>query len=142
MLQGEAEHKLDAKGRIVLPAKFREDFEDGLWLCRGIEDCLTLYTKVGYETFRKEYEVQDMRSADARWIERRVIGGAEFTELDTQGRLAVTPVKRKHAQIDRAVLLIGLGNRVEMWATDVYEKAANESLSDTDQLGLSGELRL
>ncbi len=142
MLQGEAEHKLDAKGRIVLPAKFREEFKDGLWLCRGIDDCLTLYTKTGYENFRRDFESQDMRAGDARWIERRVIGGAEFVNVDAQWRITIPPVKRKFAQIDREVLVIGLGNRLEMWATDVWEKASSESLSDTAQLGLSGELRL
>ena len=116
MLLGEYEHTLDDKNRLTLPAKFRQDFADGVVLTRGLDGCLFAYRREDWErivdTRLKEI---DQLSKEGRRLHRHFFSGAAEAELDKQGRVMVPAALLEHAQLDREVVIAGVHDRLEIW---------------------------
>jgi MraZ protein len=116
MLLGEHEHALDEKGRLTLPARFREAFSDGIVLTRGMDRCLYAYTR---EEWRKLVDSSlaslSPLSPDGRRIQRFFFAGASETELDRQGRITVPPALGRHARLKRDVVVAGVNDHLEIW---------------------------
>jgi MraZ protein len=113
---GRYEHSLDAKGRLILPAKLRTHFSQPGFLAPHLEGCLALWTDAEFE---KEIEIR-LRLADdnpATRNEVREWSAAVFeAEIDRQGRMAIPTHLRSHAELTQEVLVIGMINRVELWS--------------------------
>lgn len=129
MFLGTHFQRLDDKGRLLLPAKFREELAGGLVITRGQERCLTLFSTREFETVHEQLRAAPMTSKDARDYLRVFLSGASAEQPDKQGRFTIPQILRQYASLDRDVAVIGMGNRAEIWDSALWE----EYLADTEQ---------
>ena len=116
MLLGEYEHALDDKNRLILPARFRQSFAAGIVVARGMDGCLVVYTRDGWERFvEQRLAGLDQLSREARQMSRFVFAGASEAELDKQGRVMVPQPLVEHAKLDREVVVAGVRDHLEIW---------------------------
>jgi MraZ protein len=116
MFLGEYEHTLDDKNRLTLPAKFRDAFADGGVVTRGMDGCLVVYTKAGWEEFVSvRLQGLDPFSREARQIARFLFSGAAEAEPDRQGRIMVPAALIGHGRLGREVVVAGVRDHVEIW---------------------------
>ena len=116
MLLGEYEHTIDDKNRLTLPAKFRQDFADGVVLTRGLDGCLFAYRRVDWERIVETRLTQiDQLSKEGRRLHRHFFSGAAEAELDKQGRVMVPAALLEHAKLGREVVVAGVHDRLEIW---------------------------
>jgi MraZ protein len=107
--------RLDAKGRLFLPAKFREQLEEGLMVTRGQERCLTVFSLPDFEALTTRLEGASQTNKSVRGYTRMLTSGAFQEVPDKQGRINIAPLLRAYASLDRDVVVIGSMNRVEIW---------------------------
>lgn len=125
MFLGTYEPKLDDKGRVILPARFREDMEGGVVLTRGQEHCIYAFPAQEFEQMTVELRRAPLSSKQARDYIRVLLSGAYKEVPDKQGRITLPPDLRKYAGLDRELTVIGAGSRAEIWNS----KAWNDYLS-------------
>ncbi len=125
MFLGTYEPKLDDKGRVILPARFREDMEGGIVLTRGQEHCIYAFPAQEFEQMTVELRRAPLSSKQARDYIRVLLSGAYKEVPDKQGRITLPPDLRKYAGLDRELTVIGAGSRAEIWNS----KAWNDYLS-------------
>ena len=121
MFLGEFQHSLDAKGRIILPSRFRGRLESGLVLTRGLDGCLWVMSQSDWESFSlrlTQLSVADPRGRDTA---RFFFSGASEDRPDKQGRISVPEPLRRHASLERDVVVIGTGPRIEVWNPERWE---------------------
>ncbi|MBX6394730.1 MAG: division/cell wall cluster transcriptional repressor MraZ [Alicyclobacillaceae bacterium] len=121
MFIGEFTHSLDEKGRLILPAKFREGLGREFILTRGLDRCLFAYPRSEWEKVEAKLKSLPMARADARAFMRFFFSGATECELDRQGRIHIPVSLRSYASLERDCVIIGVSNRVELWAKEVWE---------------------
>lgn len=121
MFLGEFQHSLDAKGRIILPSRFRGRLESGLVLTRGLDGCLWVVSLEDWERFSErlnEISVADPRGRDTA---RFFFAGASEDRPDKQGRISVPEPLRRHAALERDAIVLGAGPRIEVWSPDRWD---------------------
>lgn len=142
MLLGEYQHNLDTKGRIAIPAKFREKLTAGAIITRGIDNCLFVFANAEWDVLAKKLIALPLAQANSRAFVRLMLSGASDAELDNQGRLLIPDYLRKYAGLKKGVIVAGLYNRIEIWdeATWSAYKAKTESASEeiAEKLGELG----
>ncbi len=127
MLLGEYEHTLDDKNRLTLPARLREAFGDGVVVTRGMDGCLVVYTREGWERFVSvRLEGLDPFSREARQLSRFLFSGAVEAEPDKQGRVMIPPALVAHARLGREVVVAGVRDHVEIWDRAAWRKQLEE----------------
>ena len=119
---GEYAHTLDDKGRLIIPARFREELGPRFVGTRGLDRCLFVYASAEWQVFADQLRTLPLTKADSRAFARLLFSGASECELDKQGRILVPPVLRQFAGIERDVVVIGVSNRVEIWAAEEWRK--------------------
>lgn len=128
--------RLDDKGRLILPAKFRDQLAAGLVVTRGQENCLYVFPAREFEEFHDRLRQAPMSDRQARSYQRLMLSAA-FDEIpDKQGRITLPPLLRNYAGLDRDCAVIGAGARVEIWAADAWESYLAEQepvFASTDQ---------
>ncbi|WP_101649676.1 division/cell wall cluster transcriptional repressor MraZ [Brevibacterium ihuae] len=127
MFLGTHMQRLDDKGRLILPAKFREELANGLVLTRGQEHCLTLFSAREFESVHEQMRAAPMTSKDARDYLRMFLSGASAEQPDKQGRITIPQILRQYASLDRDLAVIGMGNRVEIWDAPTWERYLTET---------------
>src|SRR3954453_14419733 len=116
MLLGEYEHTIDDKNRLTLPAKFRQAFDDGLVLTRGLEPCLSAYPRDKWtENVESRLDELDQLSKEGRLMHRYFFSGASEAELDKQGRVMVPAALSEHAGLGKEVVVVGIRDHLEIW---------------------------
>ena len=123
---GEYRHGLDAKGRVIVPAKFRDGLGDKFVLTKGLDGCLFAYSKEEWANFENKIKTLPLTSKDARAFVRFFFSGAVECEIDKQGRTLIPPVLREYAALDKDLVIIGVSSRVEIWSQakwDSYSEA-------------------
>ena len=120
MLLGTYEPKLDDKGRVILPARFREDMEGGIVLTRGQEHCIYAFPAQEFEQMTVELRRAPLSSKQARDYIRVLLSGAYKEVPDKQGRITLPPDLRKYAGLDRELTVIGAGSRAEIWNSQAW----------------------
>jgi len=127
MLLGEYEHTLDDKNRLTLPARFRQAFEGGVVISRGLDGCLVVFTRDDWDSFvSAQLEGLNPFSREARQMNRFVFSGATESELDKQGRVMVPPALLQHARLSREVVVAGVRDHVEIWDRAAWQKQLEE----------------
>ncbi len=122
MFLGTYEPRLDDKGRVILPARFREDMEGGVVLTRGQERCLYAFPAQEFESMTADLQRAPLASKQARdWV-RVMLSGASKEIPDKQGRIVVPPNLRAYAGLDRDLAVIGAGARAEIWNADSWRE--------------------
>ena len=120
MFLGTYEPKLDDKGRVILPARFREDMEGGIVLTRGQEHCIYVFPAQEFEQMTVELRRAPLSSKQARDYVRVLLSGAYKEVPDKQGRITLPPDLRKYAGLDRELTVIGAGSRAEIWNSQAW----------------------
>ena len=115
MLLGTHSPKLDDKGRVILPAKFREELQGGLVLTRGQENCLYVFSSAEFALVHEKIRQAPVTSIDARNYLRVFLSGASDEIPDKQGRVTVPVALRQYAGLDKDLIVIGVGSRAEIW---------------------------
>lgn len=132
----EYNHTIDAKGRLIIPVKYREGLGDNFVVTRGIDGCLFLYASDEWQKVMDKLAELRMTNKKAREFTRFLLGGATEVELDTQARILVPSYLREHAKFQKEVVLVGMGNHIEVWAKENYDQV----MSDTNIEELTEEL--
>ena len=113
--------KLDDKGRLFLPAKFRDRLAEGLVVTQGQENCLVVWPSDVFAAEAERAAARPMTNRAARSYARVLFAGGEETTPDKQGRISIPPMLRTYAGLDRDVAVIGAGTRVEIWDLTAWE---------------------
>ncbi len=111
-------HSVDRKGRIVIPSEFREKLQETVFLTPGIENCIFLYTESEWKRFYQRVASLSLTRKEARDFMRLFLSSAASAEIDPQGRVMLPTHLRNYAQIDKKVVLAGVGNRIEIWSEE------------------------
>lgn len=130
MFIGEYEHSIDAKGRIIIPSKFRENLGESFIITKGLDNCLFAFPKCEWENFELKLKKLPLTSKDARAFVRFFFSGALDCEIDKQGRILISSSLRTHAKLIKDIKVIGVSDRVEIWSKeqwDLYNEDSNLS---------------
>ena len=121
MLTGEFQNNLDAKGRLIVPAKLKEELGEKFIITKGIEKCLLVYPMDSWQAMEETRASLDFFDPAARKFERYFFGSAESCEVYKQGRVLIPLGLRKFAGIEKEVYTIGTGTKLEIWSKEEYE---------------------
>lgn len=134
MLLGEYNHNLDVKGRVSIPAKFREDLGEAFIVTKGLDNCLFVYSKKEWETFETKLKTLPLTNPNARNFIRFFFSGATECELDKQGRINIPQNLRDYAGLSKEVYVIGVSTRVEIWDKEKWENYTSQDNMDLDEI--------
>ena len=125
MFMGQYEHTIDAKGRTIIPAKYREGLGETFIITRGLDGCLYLYPSDAWQEFADK--LQSLPSTlQNRKIKRQFLSKAMEVSLDKQGRILVPALHREMADLEKDVVFVGMMNRVELWDKARYNTEETE----------------
>ncbi len=120
MFLGEFIHTIDEKGRLAIPARFRDDLEGGLVVTRGIDPCLAIYPTEEWKRLAEQVSALPMTDRRARAFRRLVFASASDSIPDKQGRVLIPPRLREYADLNGEVVVTGLNTYVEVWNPDSW----------------------
>ncbi len=120
MFRGEYHYTLDDKGRVVLPPKFRTDLGEAVIVTRGMDECIWVYPRQGWESVEDKLKSLPI---GRRNFQRFLLAAAQEVELDRQGRITLPEALREYAAIGRDVVVVGLIQRLEIWSEERWKKA-------------------
>ncbi|MGQ9623025.1 MAG: division/cell wall cluster transcriptional repressor MraZ [Candidatus Caldatribacteriaceae bacterium] len=125
MFVGQYSHTVDEKGRIIVPSVFRERLRGTLYLSRGIEQCIFLYPEDSWRILYEKITSLSLTRRETRDFARLFLSTVATVILDSQGRIALPPYLRNYARIERKVMLVGVGTRIEIWEEDLWKAYVN-----------------
>jgi MraZ protein len=134
MLLGEYEYKVDIKGRLPLPPKFRQEFRGSLVVTRGPEKCVVIYKKEEFEKLAQSLTSQGLNRSKMRRLNRFTFGSAFDLELDGQGRIALPLTLREYAGIQDTAVIVGANNCIELWSPGEWNDEKNEAQEQVWQI--------
>ena len=133
MLIGEFEHSLDAKGRIIMPAKLRESIGEKFVVTKGLDGCLFAFSLSEWTNFEEKLKSLPLSNKNSREFTRFFLSGASECEIDKQGRFLIPTNLRSIANLKKDIVIIGVGTRIEIWDKEKWEdynSAENISVED------------
>ncbi len=131
MFMGEYNHTIDTKGRVIVPSKFRETLGDEFVVTKGLDGCLFVYDNQEWTAFEEKLKALPITNRDARAFVRFFLAGAAGVEVDKQGRILLPASLREFAALEKDVVLIGVGSRIEIWSRERWEDTASFDDMDT-----------
>lgn len=134
MFLGTYTPKLDEKGRFFLPAKFREDLDEGLVITRGQEHCLAVYPMSTFVEMTREIAKGSVSVKKVRDYQRMLAAGASDTAADKQGRVMVPPMLRRYAGLGKEIVIVGAITRLEIWDAARWEEYSTAQEADFAQM--------
>ena len=129
---GEYNHTIDAKGRLIIPSKFRDTLGDEFVVTKGLDGCLFVYDNAEWSAFEEKLKSLPLTNKDARQFVRFFLAGATLAEVDKQGRILIPSNLREFAGLEKEVVLVGVASRVEIWSKARWEDAA--SYDDVEEI--------
>jgi MraZ protein len=133
VFMGEHQHSIDDKGRLTIPAKFREALGDTFIVTRGLDNCLFIYPMSEWSVLEQKLKALPLMKSDARAFTRFFFSGATECELDKQGRVNLPKHLCEYAKLDKECMVLGVSSRVEIWSKETWagyyeqsEQAFNE----------------
>ena len=141
MFLGTHAPRLDDKGRLILPAKFRDELADGLVITKGQERCLNVWPTAEFARMTEGLRSAPVTSKAVRDYQRILFAGASDETPDKQGRVTIPPALREYAGLDRECVVIGANTHVEVWAAsawDEYSAAQEDVFSQMSEEVLPG----
>lgn len=133
-LTGEYEHKLDTKGRLMMPAKLREELGCTFMITKGLDNCLYIYPNEEWQAFAEKLNQLPMTNKSARQFKRFFNSGATKCEIDGQGRILLPATLRDFANIEKEVVIIGNGEKAEIWNKAAWDAVNNEEALNMDEI--------
>lgn len=134
MFMGEYRHAMDEKGRLTIPAKFREELGERFVLTRGLDQCLFVYPMEEWKNLEGKLKGLPFTKADARAFSRFFFSGAVECELDKQGRVNIPSTLLSFARIEKECVIIGVSNRVEIWSEAGWTAYLREKQGSFDEI--------
>lgn len=134
MLLGEYEHTLDTKGRLAMPAKLREALGNKFIITKGLDGCLFVYDLEQWQQLEAKLAALPMSRKTARDFTRFLFGGACEGECDKQGRVLLPANLRRHAALTKDAVIVGVGNRAEIWDAQKWQEYNEGNADDVNEL--------
>lgn len=134
MFMGEYRHSMDSKGRVIIPAKFRDELGNVFVVTRGLDNCLFVYPMEEWRVLEEKMKALPLTRKDARAFVRFFFSGAVETELDKQGRVSLPANLRDYASLDKEVVIIGVSNRIELWSGEDWDAYLSEAESSYEEI--------
>jgi MraZ protein len=137
MFLGEYQHSLDTKGRVILPARYRDQLADGAFVTKGRGGCLAVFAPEEFESVASQVREQSKRGARELNAARVFFSGAHDVQPDKQGRVALPQNLREFAGLTRDVVVAGVFSRIEIWDRDRWlelDRVGDQALTDSDDL--------
>ena len=140
MFMGEYNHTIDTKGRMIIPAKIREQLGDLCIVTKGLDNCLAIYTAEAWKKISTALQSQSSTKASVRALKRFVFGSAAELEYDKQGRVLIPVPLREYASLDKQAVIVGAGDHVEIWSREKYDYYDDQVAESMEELveGLEG----
>ena len=132
MFMGEYNHTIDAKGRLIVPSKFREKLGEEFVVTKGLDDCLFVYPMDEWAHIEEAFRKVPLTNKKARDFVRFFFAGAASCEVDKQGRILLPPNLRSYAGLEKEIVSAGVLNRVEIWDKEKWEKS--NDIGDMDAI--------
>ncbi|MCI5516490.1 division/cell wall cluster transcriptional repressor MraZ [Roseburia sp. MUC/MUC-530-WT-4D] len=132
MFMGEYNHTIDAKGRLIVPSKFREQLGNEFVVTKGLDGCLFVYSNEEWKHIEEKFREIPLTTKDARKFSRFFFAGAASCEVDKQGRILLPANLREYAGIEKEVVSVGVLSRVEIWSKDRWQD--NGDYDDMDEI--------
>jgi MraZ protein len=138
MFYGEYFHSIDRKGRLILPAKFREaakgHFIEKFYVTRGLDNCLFMFSEEEWRSQEGKFKAISFTKQQARTFNRIYFSGAVEVVFDSQGRILLPQYLKDFAQIKKDVVIVGVSNRIEIWAKDKWEEFYKNSRQSFEEI--------
>lgn len=132
MFMGEYNHSVDAKGRVIIPAKFRDKLGETFVVTKGLDGCLFVFAMDEWKNFEEKLRALPIANKDARKFTRFFLAGAADIEVDKQGRALLPSNLREFAELKKDVVLVGVSSRVEIWSKERWEDST--AFDDMDEI--------
>ena len=132
-------HTIDAKGRVIIPAKFREKLGDSFVITKGLDGCLYGYAKEEWSAFEEKLGTLPITNKNSRQFTRFFLAGAAECELDKQGRILIPSVLREFAGLDKDVVLVGVASKIEIWSKERWDESNGEYETNMDDIAMNLE---
>ncbi len=130
MLIGEYEHSVDVKGRLIMPAKLREEIGEKFVVTKGLDGCLFVFSLKEWDLFQEKLRALPVSNKNARDFSRFFLAGAIECEIDKQGRFLISGNLREFASLDKDVVIIGVTTRLEIWNKEKWKNySSDENIS-------------
>ncbi|BDC58448.1 Transcriptional regulator MraZ [Bacillus altitudinis] len=126
MFMGEYQHTIDTKGRMIIPAKFRDGLGEQFVLTRGLDQCLFGYPMSEWKLIEEKLKALPLTKKDARAFTRFFFSGAVECDLDKQGRINIASNLLQYAKLEKECVVIGVSNRIELWSKSIWEQYTEE----------------
>jgi len=136
MLLGEYNHNIDEKGRVSVPAKFRDDLGASFIVTKGLDNCLFIYSKIEWNTFETKLKDLPLTNPNARNFIRFFFSGATECELDKQGRINIPQNLREYAGLNKDLSIIGVSTRVEIWDREKWNTYTSSDNMDLNEIAI------
>ncbi len=137
MFMSEYNHTVDTKGRLIVPSKFREQLGDEFVVTKGMDGCLFVYANDDWNAFEQKLTSLPLINKEARKFARFFLAGAAQVEVDKQGRILLPANLRQFAGLEKDVVLVGVGSRIEIWSRENWENM--DADSDMDDIAATME---
>ncbi len=134
MLIGEYEHSIDAKGRLIMPAKLREDIGEKFIITKGLDGCLFGFSQNEWTNFEEKLKTLPLTNKNARDFVRFFLSGATECEIDKQGRFLIASNLRQYAEMEKEVAIIGVGTRIEIWNKEKWKQYNSDENISADAI--------
>lgn len=134
MFIGEFQHNLDSKGRIAVPAKFRNKLTGGAIVTRGLDHCLFVFSNKDWEILAQKLIALPLAQANSRAFARLMLAGAVEAESDKQGRILIPDYLREYAGLKKQITIAGLYNRIEIWDSESWKQYKTKTESASDEI--------
>lgn len=134
MFIGEYEHSVDAKGRVIMPVKLREDIGEKFIVTKGLDGCLFAYSISEWTNFEEKLKTLPLTNKNARDFVRFFLSGAVECEIDKQGRFLIPGNLRTYATLEKEIIIIGVGTRIEIWNKEEWKKYSSDENISADEI--------
>lgn len=138
MFYGEFEHSIDRKGRLILPARFREtaknQFIEKFFVTRGLDKCLFMFSEEEWRSQENKFKGMSFTKQQSRTFNRLLFSGAVDVAADKQGRILLPQYLKDFADIKRDVVIVGVSNRIEIWSKDAWRDFYSNSRQSFEEI--------
>lgn len=134
MLVGTYEHKMDTKGRVVLPSRFREELGEGAIATIGIDRCVAIYSAEDWSTILEKLQQLPFSKGKTRDFTRLLLAMAHEIQFDSSGRALIPPHLRSHGKLSQDISVVGVGDHVELWNKETWDSYVKDVQSDLPEI--------
>lgn len=131
---GEYEHSVDSKGRVIMPVKLRDDIGEKFIVTKGLDGCLFAYSQTEWNNFEEKLKTLPLTNKNARDFVRFFLSGAVECEIDKQGRFLIPGNLREYATLEKEIIIIGVGTRIEIWNKEEWKKYSSDENISADEI--------